>query len=82
MLRERSPLFRVWFVLLLGAVGPIVMGILGRPVEQFFTLDTLLEFVRVSIGGAFAALVSLFVEKPRPQHLRERALDRMDRKRE
>lgn len=65
MLRERSPKFRVWLVLTIGAMAPGTMALLGHPARELFTLDSLLEFVRVAIFGAFSALFALFVEKPR-----------------
>ena len=75
MLRERSPLFRVWLVLAIGAVAPGVMSLLGHPAREVFTLDSLLELIRVGISGAFSALFALFVEKPRQPVTRERIED-------
>jgi len=76
MLRERSPRFRVWLVLTVGAVAPGVMALLGHPAREVFTLDSLLELLRVGVSGAFSALFALFVEKPRdPNVHRTRADD-------
>jgi len=76
MLRETSPKFRVWLVLVVGATAPGVMALLGHPAREVFTLDSLLELVRVGMSGAFSALFALFVEKPRdPNVVRTRADD-------
>lgn len=76
MLRSHSPQTRVWFVLFLGAAGPGVMSLLGRPAEEVFTLQSGLELLRICIGGAISSLIALFVEKPRnPETQRTRAED-------
>lgn len=67
MLHTRSAGFRLWFVLLVGISGPGIMAILNAPAETFWTMQTLLDVVRVALGGAWAALVALFVERPRRQ---------------
>ena len=75
MLREKSPLFRVWFVIFVGVAGPTLITIVGRPVEELFTIHTLLEVVRAGIGGAVSATIALFVEKPRHPTTRSRSDD-------
>jgi hypothetical protein len=75
MLRSRSPMFRVWFAIALGIAAPNLLAIVGRPVEDFFTLNTLLEGIRTAIGGAIAALITLHVDKPRNPTTRTRSDD-------
>ncbi len=75
MFRTRSPQFRIWFVLALGAATPTLLMLVGRPVETFFTLNTLLEAVRAAIGGSLAGLIALHVEKPRAIGTRTREDD-------
>lgn len=78
MLKTRSPQFRVWFVLFLGIAGPGVMALLGKTAAEVFTLDSLLELLRICIGGAFAAVTALYVERPRRPGSRTRQLDNYD----
>ena len=79
MLRKRSPQFRLWFVLLLGAAAPGVMIVLGKSAEEVFTLQSLLEIIRVCLAGAVTATVALFVERPRSPGARTRGDDRPPR---
>lgn len=75
MLRSQSAQRRVWFVLFLGIAGPGIMSLLGKPAVEVFTLESGLELLRICIGGAFASLTALFVEKPRNPERRTRAED-------
>lgn len=65
MLRDKTSNQRTWFAIFLGTTAPTILMIVGRPVEEVFTLHALLEVIRAAMGGGIAALVALHIDKPR-----------------